>query len=320
MGKPLSIAVIAASGIGNTILFTPVLREIKRHYPDATITMIVTHRVYAECIDGASIVDRIIVVKNIIDVLSNIIFKRYSYDVSITAFPSNKWQFNLFAFLVAAKKRITHSYSSGRLRTLSFLQNTKLQADSSLHDVHQNMRLLSLLNIDIKKIEPELLFYLSSDDERYSDDFLTAHSVGQADYIIGVHAGAGPIGDRKKWGIDNFAREINRMTNCNESAIVFLFGGPEEREEREVLSKLLKTKKFIIFDGTLKQTASLIKRCNYFLSNDTGLMHVAACFGIRQKAIFISTNPTRTSPFNKNATVQREGDCTQYKYPFKSTK
>lgn len=320
MDKPLSIAVIAASGIGNTIMFTPALREFRKHHNDATITIIVTRRVYAECIEGASIVDRIIVVKGIKDVLKNIIFNRQRYDVSLTAFPSNKWQFNLFAFLVGAKKRITHSYSCGRLRTLSFLQNDKVQADPFLHDVYQNIRLLKSLNIDTTGIEPALLFYLSTEDEHFADDFLRANSIKQTDYLIGVHAGAGPIGDRKKWGINNFAKEINGMASCNDSSVVFLFGGPEEKEEREALTNLLKTKRVIIFGGTLKQTASLIKRCNFFLSNDTGLMHVAACFGITQKAIFISTNPTRTSPFNNNATVQIEGDCSLYKYPFWSTK
>lgn len=320
MDKPLSIAVIAASGIGNTILFTPALREIRRHHPAASITMIVPRRVYAECIEGASLVDRIVVVQGVSDVIRNIICNRHRYDVSITAFPSNKWQFNLFAFLVGANKRITHSYSCGRLRTLSFLQNAKVQADSFLHDVHQNISLLKLLNVDVTGIEPELLFYLSRDDECFADCFLKNNNIGPTDSLLGVHAGAGPIGDTKKWGIENFAQEINVITERDASSVVFLFGGSEEREEREALSKLLKTKQVIIFDGTLKQTAALIKRCNFFLSNDTGLMHLAACFGITQKAIFISTNPTRTSPFNKNATVQIEGDCTQYKYPFWSTK
>jgi heptosyltransferase-2 len=39
------------------------------------------------------------------------------------------------------------------------------------------------------------------------------------------------------------------------------------------------------------------------VSNDSGLMHVAAGFGVRQVAVFGSSSPLHTPPLNKQASV-----------------
>jgi heptosyltransferase-2 len=54
----------------------------------------------------------------------------------------------------------------------------------------------------------------------------------------------------------------------------------------------------------------LIKRCNLFLTNDSGLMHVAAAFNIPMVAIFGPTDPVTTGPVSGNARIVRRSiDC-----------
>lgn len=314
------IAIISASGIGNTILFTPTLLAIRQQFPKAIIHMIVTNEVFGECVRGSGLIDEILVIpKNMFGIIKFIMAVRKQYDASITVFPSNKWQFNLFAYFIGASRRITHSYEFGKIRTLSFIQNTKIAADPSLHDVYQNYNLLKGLSLESYESIPDLLFYLSNEDMGFADRYFEQNNISTSDFVIGVHSGAGPIGEKKKWGINNFAEEIKQNINEKHSAVI-LFGGKEETDEREQLRDKLKSENVLIFNGTLKQTAALIRKCDYFLSNDTGLMHIAACFGIKQKSIFVSTNPIRTSPLNNNAIVQIEGECNKYLYPFWSTK
>ncbi len=54
---------------------------------------------------------------------------------------------------------------------------------------------------------------------------------------------------------------------------------------------------------SLVQALAVISAAKSMASNDSGLMHVAAGFGIRQVAIFGSSSPLHTPPLNERATV-----------------
>ena len=56
---------------------------------------------------------------------------------------------------------------------------------------------------------------------------------------------------------------------------------------------------------TLAQAMALISRCHAFVTNDSGLMHVAAALAAPTVAIFGSTNPVTTGPFSVESSVVR---------------
>ena len=305
----MKILFIALSGIGNTILATPMIQYVRQQYPGARIDLLVHKKVFGECLRGADVVDNIYPMDSLLDKIKTgmtCFMQRYNY--SVCCFPSNKFQFNLLSFLIGARKRCTHRYFVGN--HLSFLMNGSIDADPTLHDVDQNMRLLSCLGLEIPRKYPPLLFHLDKQDKEFSLRFLKRHKITKKDHIIGVHAGGGPIGKQKRWGVKNFAKELNKKKGT-----IMIFGGPEEAHEKKNLQKLLNYKSYV-FSGSLNRTASLIARCNYFLSNDTGLMHIASCFNIEQKAIFTGTSISRTRPWNKKANVIDLTNDIKFKYPF----
>jgi len=58
---------------------------------------------------------------------------------------------------------------------------------------------------------------------------------------------------------------------------------------------------------TLGQALAVIAACQWIVSNDSGLMHVAAGFGVKQVAIFGSSSPLHTPPLNPH--YQPPLDC-----------
>jgi heptosyltransferase-2 len=54
---------------------------------------------------------------------------------------------------------------------------------------------------------------------------------------------------------------------------------------------------------SLALALSVIAATKSMVSNDSGLMHVAAGFGVRQVAVFGSSSPLHTPPLNKQASV-----------------
>jgi heptosyltransferase-2 len=61
---------------------------------------------------------------------------------------------------------------------------------------------------------------------------------------------------------------------------------------------------------TLREAIYLISQCRLFLSNDSGLMHIAGALNIPTIALFGSTNPVTTAPAgNQSVIVRREVSC-----------
>jgi heptosyltransferase-2 len=60
----------------------------------------------------------------------------------------------------------------------------------------------------------------------------------------------------------------------------------------------------------LDEAITLIARCDLFISNDSGLMHIAGALGRPTIALFGSTNPAATSPAGeKSVVIHHECDC-----------
>lgn len=303
------ILVILASGIGNSILFGPTLKQLNLN--DYEIDVFAYKKQFAEPFVGSNLVDNIIYFEGFKTLFQ---LRKNNYDISITAFPSNKWQFNVFAFIVGAKKRITHSYNCAKIKTLSFLQNTKVLADETLHDVDQNIRLLSLLDIPAPK-DKSLFFEVDKENEKYANEFIKENKL-ENKILIGIHPGSGPI-LYKRTPKEHFIKKINELKAKNK--FVLIFGGPEEKDVKNDLKQELGENSLIV-DTSLKNTASLIKRCGYFVTNDTGLMHVAVAMKKPKViAFFYGTNPVRARPYSNSAEtiILRESI---HKYPFWSTK
>jgi ADP-heptose:LPS heptosyltransferase len=113
------ILVISLSGIGNTILFTPFLNCLRSHYSEIEIDFLTLNQAMTEVVSGSNLANNIFVLSTppfrILETLWQL--RKKHYDYSVTAFPSNKWQFNVLAFLIGAKNRVTHKYKRCQLRT-----------------------------------------------------------------------------------------------------------------------------------------------------------------------------------------------------------
>jgi len=127
--------------------------------------------------------------------------------------------------------------------------------------------------------------------------------------VIGIAPGA-TYGPAKKWFPDRFAATADKLSE-KFSAQVMIMGGKADGETAQEIQKLASAN-LINLAGktTLLEAIYLISQCSLFISNDSGLMHIAGALNIPTVAIFGSTNPTTTSPMgSKSVIVRREVPC-----------
>jgi len=120
--------------------------------------------------------------------------------------------------------------------------------------------------------------------------------------LIGIAPGAA-YGPAKKWFPERFAAVADRLIDATGAQAV-LFGSAGDKESTTTVARSARHTVVDIAGKTnLKEAMALIARCTLFLSNDSGLMHVAGALGIPTIAIFGSTNPATTSPVGEKSVV-----------------
>jgi len=127
--------------------------------------------------------------------------------------------------------------------------------------------------------------------------------------LVGIAPGA-TYGPAKRWLTDRFADAGDRLA-FELGAQVILFGGKDDRETAEEVRTHSRTGMLNLAGmATLPETIDLLSQCRVVISNDSGLMHVAAALNVPTVAVFGSTNPVTTSPTgSKTAIVRKETPC-----------
>lgn len=120
-----------------------------------------------------------------------------------------------------------------------------------------------------------------------------------------VHAGAS-YGTAKRWLPERFAEVCGRWHQETGGGVVLL-GVPAEAEVNQTIAELVGASCLDLCGRTsLSESLHLISGAQAFLSNDSGLMHVAGAFSVPQVAVYGPTDVEATYPLNAKATTIRE--------------
>jgi len=141
-----------------------------------------------------------------------------------------------------------------------------------------------------------------SDYAATAESLFTQYGLEPNRPLIGIAPGAA-FGPAKKWFPERFAAVVDRLID-DIGAQTVLFGSTGDRESTTAVAQSARHPLTdVAGKTTLREAIAVIARCNLFLSNDSGLMHIAGALGIPTIAIFGSTNPATTSPAGKKSVV-----------------
>ncbi|MES2632645.1 MAG: lipopolysaccharide heptosyltransferase II [Pseudomonadota bacterium] len=127
-----------------------------------------------------------------------------------------------------------------------------------------------------------------------------------------VFAPGAEFGPAKRWPAIHFT-ELARQLD----APAVLLGSAKEAALCDEIAHAAGTGQCINLAGktSLADAFAIIASARAVISNDSGLMHVAAAFGVRQVAVFGSSSPLHTPPLNDSASVVWLKDDAAYQPP-----
>ncbi|MEN9688932.1 MAG: hypothetical protein RI998_929 [Pseudomonadota bacterium] len=130
---------------------------------------------------------------------------------------------------------------------------------------------------------------------------LAAHQLATGAYV--VMAPGAEYGPAKRWPLAHFAALAERI----DLPVVWL-GSAKEASACDDILRLMspaaqRRSRSLAGQTSLSEAMALIAAAHSVVSNDSGLMHVAAAFGVPQVALFGSSSPVHTPPLNDKARV-----------------
>jgi ADP-heptose:LPS heptosyltransferase len=287
----VKILVISLAGIGDTLLVTPFIRELRENFPEAVIDALVRWPGAGELLEHNPRLNRVHQ-KNLVKVgkLEALRFlwplRRERYDVSINTHPQSQMLYRLVARFIGAPKRISHEYEcSGWFDR--WLVNQTLPQDYSRHSIENNFDVLPLIGGKKKLPSHEMEVFLTPDEEKWAGEFLAQNKLAGRK-ILGLHVGSGGTKNLslKRWPLSHYLALLQRLNRERPDLYVLLFGGPEEIKDHPVL--LAQVNRDLTLEAktqNFRQTAALLKRCHAFLSVDTVLMHLAAAIKVPNQIV-----------------------------------
>jgi ADP-heptose:LPS heptosyltransferase len=300
----MKILVISLAGVGDTLMITPLLHELKMNFPESKIDILVMWGSSKGILKGNPHVDEVIHFNMIKEGLfKTLLFcKRLSkkkYDVSINTYPQSKIEYRLVAKIINAKLRLSHKYDRWSFIE-DILVNKVIEQDYNIQCAENNLNLLKLLDKKKKVKNHRYGIYFSKNEEEVADNFIRKNKL-ENKILIGFHVGSSSTKNLalRRWPAKNYAELTRKLLDSDERIRILLFGSKEEEKENLQISKVDPERIIIVKEEDIKNSATILKRCIFFLSVDTALMHIASAVRVKnQIAIETPTFNKTVYPYN----------------------
>ena len=282
------ILIIRFSSLGDIVLTSPVIRSLKQKFPKSQIFFLTKSRYHDLLKNDPNIFSLIEFdpkekhkgISGFLKLVEEL--KTFNFDLVVDLHA------NLRSFLIRhlLKTKLKIKYNK-RWFTRFLLVHFKFIHVKSIHTVDSYLKALKKIGVNSSEKDPEI--FLDQESENFLKDFLVEKNIEKDNIMVGIHPGA--RWKTKRWNEEKFT-QICRILNQKPKVKIILFG---DRNDQELIEKIsspaLNRKLFKAVNLPLNKFMSLIKRCDCFITNDSGPMHIASALGVPVVAIF---GPTHT--------------------------
>ncbi len=166
--------------------------------------------------------------------------------------------------------------------------------DSLVHQYHRNMKVAEPLGITNADDTGGLEYHV--DPATFGDLRALVGRIGTFGKRVAVHAGAGKPPNR--WNVEGFAA-LSELLHNELNADIYITEGPMDREVIDRLAGLLKAPFVRVRNRAISFVAALLKQMDLVVTNDTGIMHLAAAVGTPTLSLFGPTDPLQWAPLGE---------------------
>ncbi|MBU0480670.1 MAG: lipopolysaccharide heptosyltransferase II [Proteobacteria bacterium] len=304
--KPDKILIRSTNWIGDAIMTTPAVRTIRENYPEAMIS-ILAYPWVADIFRNCPHVDEVIIfdkkgVHQGLQGLWRLAGELRSRRFDLAILLQNAFEAAFITLLAGIPARAGY-IRDGRRLLLNYPVAIRPEV-RKLHQVHYYQWLCRDLGMTAGP--DELFLQVSSEAAQWAADFVAGAGTRP---VIGLNPGAA-YGPAKCWPVERYG-ELAAVLTEKYNAVIPVFGTGADQTTAETIRSFAPEHVIDLAGKTsLGEAMALIASCDVFVTNDSGLMHVAAAQKTPLVAIFGSTDPVATGPFAEDVLIiRKEMEC-----------
>ena len=283
------ILCIKPRGIGDIILSTIILDDLKKTFPSAEIHYL-TETFAKDALANNPLVSKVHTMGKtefVLKVAARLRKEKYDMIIDLWSNPRSAQ----ITFLTHAKYRVGFSYR-GRKYAYNILGTSE---KGEHHASEHNLELLKALGIEITS--KRIHFYVSDGYNNCAKEFIRLN-LPIDKKIVGIIPSGGWASkrcDANKWV------EICNAIKQKYDVVFLILWGPGDESDSNYIKSILKDDAVLIPEVKIGKLSALIKNCDIVIANDSGPMHIAAALGVPTLGIFGPTNPKAHGPYSPNS-------------------
>ncbi|MEO7049972.1 MAG: glycosyltransferase family 9 protein [Ferruginibacter sp.] len=265
--------IIRFSSIGDIVLTTPVVRCLRKKYPDATIHYL-TKKIFAGIVQSNPYIDKVLLLADDInETIDEVKVEKYDGIIDL--------HHNLRTLRIrqALKKVPFHSFNKLNVEKW-ILTNFKLNLLPDKHIVDRYMA--TLQGLGVLNDGAGLDYFIPENDKVKESDLPFSHLHGYVAIAIGA------AHNTKKLPVEKLKELAEKI-----GYPLILLGGKDDFLNGE---KIAESDPVKIYNAcgkfSLNESADLVRRSKLVITHDTGLMHIAAAFKKNILSIWGNTVPS----------------------------
>ena len=295
-----NILIVRFDAIGDMILTSGFLREVRANFPKARITLVVLHEIYP-VVELCPYVNEVLsfpvnpLELNFLDLMETVaVFcKNHLWQKNFSIVFSPRWHDDTLSSLIlcwlsGARERIgygSNPFTSWTDKPVPPIDNFLLTKNivtprEVIHDADKDFYLLAASGFKVNKTHMEL-FYDAEDFQR-AKALLGNITPIRKKVLLGL--GAREL--NRKYPVEKYLIALKELAKKN--FVFVIVGGKAELDDAEYFEKNLPRGKVLNLVGktTLRETEAIVSQTDYYLGNDTGVMHMAAAAQIPVLTIY----------------------------------
>ena len=308
-GRVENILVIRPGAMGDILVATPVLLNLRNAFPKSRIAFLVQKR-FADVLKANPYIDELIEfdkesvghfwgigrLKKELAFLASIRARRFDLALDLLG----NLRTAILCVASGAKERVGYTY-----RIRKFFYNRRVVARNPQYVVDFNLDSLRMLGVPIEK--KDIYLPAEESDKTSAGEWLAGHGLDEDRLLIGLFPGGG--WSSKRWPEEHCAR-LGDMLSSRLNASVLVMGGPLERSSVKEIIFSMSSTPFEVEGLPLSRFAGLISKLHLFISNDSGPRYLAVAAGIPSIGLFGPTNATNANPTESiHSAITYGGDC-----------